>query len=178
MISETNTLTEVSSNKDGQSWLNLQRISYRALHSATSAGIKPTCVGENIVSNNRLLLILPSRARPATDLSEAQRGRVWLCGLMSGASRLLAPTESLVSSSKDGDLQEMIRKHPAPQPDDIPPSLPALRPFRRCYPDEVMEVLKTFSCDSSGGLDGLTAQHLLDMSFGAFCSKSWPMSVN
>lgn len=57
----------------------------------------------------------------------------------------------------------MVLKNPAPHVDHVIPALPAVKVPRHCSPDEVVEALKSFPPGSSGGLDGLTSQHLLDL---------------
>ena len=57
----------------------------------------------------------------------------------------------------------MAQKHPAPHTGDIPPDLPEVRAPRPCRAEEVEEAIRSFLPGSSGGLDGLTAQHLRDL---------------
>ncbi|XP_018494587.1 uncharacterized protein LOC108864105 [Galendromus occidentalis] len=57
----------------------------------------------------------------------------------------------------------MISKHPDPHADDSTPSLPIPRTPRGCSGEEIVLALQSFPPGSSGGLDSLTAQHILDL---------------
>ena len=57
----------------------------------------------------------------------------------------------------------MTAKHPAPHEDDQIPMLPSTTQPRAITTDEVQESLKSFPVGSSGGLDDLTVQHILDL---------------
>lgn len=163
-------LGDVTANNDAPSWLSLLQFAYRVLHVPSAVGVKPlsTWVKENVSSYDRMLVLPVHKPRRQRVLSDAHRARVAEFRLTSrgdlrGAIRLLASSENLVAPQEENVLLEMTLKHPAPQPDDVPPSLTVVRPPRRCSPDEVDEALKSFPSGSSGGLDGLTAQHFLDL---------------
>lgn len=164
-------LDSVVRDNDSQSWLNLLEFPYRALHITTAAGVKPlaTCVKENLSAYERPLAPAAHKRRiRKADLTDARRGktaesRLTSRGDLVGAIRLLSSSESLVSSEDAGTQREMLSKHPAPCSDDVAPLLPGVRLPRHCSADEVMKAIKSFPPASSGGCDGLTAQHLLDL---------------
>ena len=59
-------------------------------------------------------------------------------------------------------MDEMAAKHPHPQEYDLVPTLPPTAPPKSIFVDETVEALESFPVGSSGGLNGLTAQHILD----------------
>lgn len=167
----THPLVDVTTNNDDPSWLNLLEFAYRVLHVSSTVGVKSlsASVKDNIVAYDRPL-VLPSVSPKLHrhTLSDAQRGRMAESRLASrgdlrGAGRLLSSTEALVSPHDMQTQQEMILKHPAPHDDDIPPTLPAVSRPRHCSSDEVIVALRSFPPGSSGGVDGMTAQHILDL---------------
>ena len=88
----------------------------------------------------------PKRRRELSDAARARVAEFRLAsrGDLKGAIRLLASSENLVSSRDEDILQEMILKHPAPQDDDVAPSLPSVRPPRGCSSDEVVSAPRSF----------------------------------
>ena len=164
-------LDDVASHNNLPSWTHLLEFAYRVLHVPPAAKAKPlyVCVKGNVESYDReLSLPRTQRSRPRPDLSDSKRAQAAEQRLASradlkGAVRLLASSESLVSPNDPHATEEMIAKHPSPLEDDLAPELPATTPPRNVSVDEVLSSLRTFPVGSAGGLDGITAQHILDL---------------
>ena len=167
----TQVLGGVIAENDGPAWQYLLEFAYRALNVSADAKAKPlaTCVKDNVSRYDRPLVIPDGKRRePERGASDAHRAsaaeyRLAAKGDLRGAIRLLSSSESLVPTDDVATQQEMIEKHPAPQDEDVPPALPSGPVPRHCSADEIEEALGSFPSGSSGGTDGLTAQHLLDL---------------
>ena len=91
-------------------------------------------------------------------------------GNLRAAVRILCSDETPAPINAD-TLHQLKIKHPPAPPDR---NLPAIRldDFRfdpiQVTPDDITRCLKTFPTGSSGGPDGLTAQHLRDMTDSAY----------
>lgn len=170
----THLLGNVAEFNNVEAWTHLLEFAYRVLHVSSAAGRKPlpTCVKDNISSYDRPLLLPRGKPRlRRRELSDDVRGRaaeerLASKGDLKGAMRLLSSSESLVSPHDLHAQQEMISKHPDPEENDIAPVLPSTRPPRACSVEEIVTALRSFPPGSSGGLDGLTAQHILDLIAG------------
>lgn len=127
------------------------------------------CVQKNIALYDRPFVLPKKKQKPRKcDFSDAQRGRAAEQRLASsynlrGAIRLLSPAESLISPGDRDAQREMISKHPPPWEDDIPPSLHGTRAPRHISAEELEMTVTSFPPGSSGGLDGLTTQHIRDL---------------
>jgi len=84
-------------------------------------------------------------------------------GDVSGALRILCSTETVASSDDACLVEEMRSKHPTADAEDALPDFPssyAVPPS--CNADNVLLALRSFRKGTAGGLDNITAQHLLD----------------
>lgn len=80
---------------------------------------------------------------------------------ISGATRMLTSNESMALFTAE-TLGELKKKHPIPLEMDFPEA-PLFTSFPSVTPEEVLRAIKSFPNGSSGSFDGLTAQHLKDL---------------
>ena len=166
----TKVLSDVINNNDIPSWSKLFRFTREILHGKTRAGRKKknslaTIINRRILSFNEGSSkeeVTPSN-NPKSDSTLASQVSEKLNQFdMRGAIRLVCSTDKILSPSPEV-LKSLNDKHPAPFEYPAFPDPPDnLEPILVTKP-QVEKAIRSFSNGAAGGPDGLTPQHIKDL---------------
>ena len=136
------------------------RVPKRGGHRRSLASYVNQMIREEVDSEVPKQNLVKQHRRPAPDPLETLAVRVTLKlekGDFKGAVRL-ASSEDSVAEPNDRTLQALKEKHPAPHPNYSPPPAPTEGQAVQVSPEEVARAIRSFSCGSAGGPDGLRPQ--------------------
>ncbi|KAJ0182426.1 hypothetical protein K1T71_001795 [Dendrolimus kikuchii] len=168
------TIRTVLSENSKRAWELLLNLPYKILHTSTNiensltSKIKSNCTNETIHTNDQYSLInsfqhdKKYRHRAPFKLVESRIAD----GDLSGAARLLFSEDKIASNNAE-TLATLKDKHPPSATDlHLPEEPNILNSFICASKEDVLKAINSFRPGSAGGLDGLTPQHLKDLTSG------------
>lgn len=165
-------LERVAVSNSPDAWSSLLLFGFKTLHLDSRKANMVSQITDNIAAFDEPMRTeqptsrrLRSRELTDEEIAAAAARRLKVFADVGGAVRILTSEEKLVSPNTPGAFEEMLEKHPPAQLADVLVDLPApddnFRPA--CSPEEVMFQLKSFRKGVAGGMDSITAAHLLSL---------------